>query len=118
MKKEELIVSVKWNVYLLAIDVVGLFLFSIVLGQSVLEVFGLRFLPTLLFLEAAVLLLIGSTFEFSSSIFFSKVREYVFHSGEKWSVEDYEQGRKRALPYLLLGIFLLLEAFTSSFLIG
>ena len=117
MKKEKLIFSVKWNVYLLAIDVVGLFLFSIVSGQSALGVFGLRFLPILLFLEAAVLLLIGSSFEFSSSIFFSKVREYIFHSGEKWSVEDYEQGRRRASPYLLLGVFLLLEAFVSSFLI-
>lgn len=118
MKKEALIFSVKWNVYLLAIDVVGLFLFSIVSGQSALGIFTLRILSTLLFLEAAVLLLIGSSFEFSSSIFFSKVREYFFHSGEKWSVEDYEQGRKRASPYLLLGVFLLLEAFVFSFLTG
>lgn len=117
MKKEEFIFSVKWNAYLFAIDVVGLFLFSIVSDQSALEFFWLRFLSTLLFLEAAVLLLIGSSFEFSSSIFFSKIREYFFHSGEKWSVEDYEHGRKRATPYLLLGVFLILEAFVSSFLI-
>jgi hypothetical protein len=118
MKKEELIVSAKWNIYLLVLDVGGLFLFSLVSGQSAVEILDLRYLPTLLFLEAAIPLLIGSTFELSSSIFFSKIREYVFHSGEKWSIEDYDQGRRRAFPYLLLGIYLLLEAFASSFVLG
>lgn len=118
MKKEDLISSVKWNVYIVVTDVVVLLFFSLASGQSIIEAVGVRHLPTLLFIESAIVFLIGSSFEFSSSIFFSKIREYVFHSGEKWAVEDYEKGRKRASPYLVLGFFLLVEAFISSFLLG
>jgi hypothetical protein len=118
VKKEDLISLVKWNVYIIVTDVVVLFFFSLVSGLSISEAAGLRQFPTLLFIESAVVFLIGSSFELSASIFFSKVREYVFHSGEKWAVEDYETGRKKASPYLVLGFVLLVEAFISSFLLG
>jgi len=118
VKKEDLISLVKWNVYIIVTDVVVLFFFSLVSGQSSSEAVGLRQFPTLLFIESAIVFLIGSSFEMSASIFFSKVREYVFHSGEKWAVEDYEKGRKKASPYLVLGFVLLVEAFISSFLLG
>lgn len=118
MKKEDLISLGKWNVYIIVADVVGLLFFALVSGQGISEAAGFRHLPTLLFVEAAIVFLIGSSFEMTASIFFSKVREYVFHSGEKWAVEDYEKGRKRAAPYLVLGFVLLVEAFISSVLLG
>jgi hypothetical protein len=72
-------------------------------------------LPTLLLIEAAFIFIVGSSFEFSSSIFFSKVRKYVFHSEEKWSVENYDTSRRKALPYFLLGLLLFIESLGLSF---
>jgi hypothetical protein len=71
--------------------------------------------PTLLLIEAALIFVVGSSFEFSSSIFFSKVREYLFHSDEKWSIENYDTSRRKALPYFLLGLLLFIESLVLSF---
>jgi hypothetical protein len=61
-------------------------------------------LPTLLLIEAAFIFIVGS-----------KVRKYVFHSEEKWSVENYDTSRRKALPYFLLGLLLFIESLGLSF---
>ena len=118
MRKEDLISPVKWNVYVIAIDIIVLFLFSIISSQGTVGIDSLRFFPTLLLIESAIILFVGSSFEMSSSIFFSKVRKYVFHSKEEWSMEEYEKGRRRASPYIIFGFLLLSESFLFSFMIS
>lgn len=118
MKKEDFISSVKWNMYIIAIDIVVLFIFSLVSNQDYVGIDSLNFFPTLLLIESAIILFVGSSFEMSSSIFFSKIRKYVFHSKEKWSMEEYEKERRRASPYIVLGFILLSESFLFSFMIS
>jgi hypothetical protein len=52
----------------------------------------------------------------SSSIFSSKIREYVFHSGEEWSKEKHERSEARAVLYILTGVVLFLESLALVFL--
>jgi hypothetical protein len=54
----------------------------------------------------------------SASLFFGKIREYVFHSEERWSLEKYDKERRRATPYIILGFLLLSETFLFSLVIG
>ena len=118
MKKEDFISSVKWNMYIIAIDIVVLFIFYLVSNQDSVGIDSLNYFPTLLLIESAIILFVGSSFEMSSSIFFSKIRKYVFHSKEKWSMEEYKKGRRRASPYIILGFLILSESFLFSFMIS
>ena len=118
MRKEDLISSVKWNLYIIAIDIAVLFLLYIISNQDPFRIDSLRSFPTLLLIESAIILFVGSSVEISSSIFFSKIRKYVFHSKEKWSMEEYEKGRRKASPYIVLGFLLLSESFLFSFMVS
>ena len=68
------------------------------------------FLAILLFFEAGLMFLIGGAVEMTSTVFFSKVREYVFHSREVWSIDEYKKGRRKALLYIFIGLFLFAES--------
>jgi len=113
VRTTDFLTSVKWNGYVLLFDCSILLISGVFLTQGIGEIFQL--LPTLLLIEAAVIFLIGSSFEFSSSIFFSKVREYLFRSDEKWSVENYNKSRRKALPFFLVGLLLFVESLVLSF---
>lgn len=113
MGKTDFIASIKWNGYILVFDCIILLLAVLALTRGIIETFNL--LPTLLLIEAAFVFILGSSFEFSSSIFFSKVRQYLFRSKEKWSVENYDTSRRKALPYFLLGLLLFIESLGLSF---
>ena len=113
MNTEDIYSSIKWNVYCLLTNVVILFLIFLISGENVIG-----HLSTLLLIEAAIAFLVGSVMEMSASLFFGKIREYVFHSDEKWSLEKYDKERSRAIPYIVLGFFLLLETFVFSFILG
>ncbi len=113
LNKEDLFSSIKWNVYIVITNIVILFIIALISGENVIGYFSI-----LLLIEAAIVFLLGSALETSSSLFFGKIREYVFHSEEKWSLEKYDNERKRASPYIILGFFLLLETFIFSFIIG
>ena len=114
MVKIDLKALIKWNGYILLFDSITLVLSALVFTRGIPEIFTL--LPTLLLIEAALFLFLGSSFEFSSSIFFSKVRQYVFRSNENWSIENYNTSRKKALPYFLLGLLLFTESVVLSFI--
>ena len=113
MAKIDLIALIKWNGFVLLFDCFILLVAALVFARGIPEI--LIFLPTLLLIEAALVLFIGSSFEFSSSIFFSKVRQYVFRSNENWSIENYNTNRSKALPYFLLGLLLFTESIALSF---
>ncbi len=115
MSKEDVIASIKWNGYILLFDCIILLVVALLVTQNALETYAL--LPSILLIEVAFIFLVGSSFEFSSSIFVSKVREYLFQSNEKWSVEKYDTSRRKALPYFLLGFFLFLESLVLSLII-
>jgi uncharacterized oligopeptide transporter (OPT) family protein len=113
MNKEDLLSSIKWNINIVMVNVGILIIIALVLGEIIVSHFS-----TLLLIEAAVAFLLGSAVEFSASLFFGKIREHVFHSEEKWSLEKYDKERKRSTPYIILGFFLLCETFIFSSIIG
>ena len=72
------------------------------------------FFPTILLLDSGFLLLAGGLIAMTSSIFPSKIREYIFHSHEEWSQERHRKGEKGANLYILTGIVLFLESLAST----
>lgn len=113
MNKEDILSSIKWNIYIVISNIVILFIIALISGENIIGHFS-----TLLLIEAAIAFLLGSAVEMSASLFFGKIREHVFHSEEKWSLEKYDKERKRALPYIILGFLLLLETVIFSFIMG
>ena len=71
----------------------------------------------MLLLEAGTLFLTGGLVALSSSIFASKVREYVFHSDEVWTAEEHAKSGKKANVILLEGLALFLESLILSVVI-
>ena len=113
MAKIDVLALIKWNGYILLLNCFILLLAVVIFTRGIQEIFTL--LPPLLLIEAALVLFLGSSFEFSSSIFFSKVRQYVFRSNENWSIENYDKSRRKSLPYFLLGLLLFTESIALSF---
>ena len=102
---------------ILIVDFLILVLSSVFLGRSVVDLDSVGFLSVILFVECGVVLIAGGATEMSSSVFFSKVREYVFHSKETWSADSYRKGREKAVEYILLGIMLFAESMVLALLI-
>lgn len=115
MRKSDLTTPIRWNGYILLFDCLILLIIGLVMTQNIAETFTL--LPSMLLIEVAFIFLVGSSFEFSSSIFFSKVRKYLFRSDEQWSVEKYNASRRKAFPFLLLGFLIFLESLVLSFIL-
>ena len=113
MNKEYVISSIKWNIYIIIVNIVFIFIIAFFSGEIVIGLFS-----TLLLIEAAIAFLLGSVVEMSASLFFGKIREHVFHSEESWSLEKYDKERRRATPYIILGFLLFSETFLFSFVIG
>ena len=113
MAKIDVLALIKWNGYILLFNCFILLLAVVIFTRGIPEIFTL--LPSLLLIEAALIFFLGSSFEFSSSIFFSKVRQYVFRSNENWSIENYDKSRRKSLPYFLLGLLLFTESIALSF---
>lgn len=94
-----------------------LFLLSLFLEVGMIALMRGGFFPTILLLDSGVLFLAGGLIAIASSIFPSKIREYVFHSQEEWSQERHRKGERKANLYILTGIVLFLESLASAFLI-
>lgn len=107
----------KVNLAFLAIDLLLLALFSLFLEVSVLTLVEGGFFSMILLLESGVVFLMGGLIAFSSSIFPSKVKEHVLHSGEKWSQEKHKKSERKANLYILTGVILFLESIVSGFAI-
>ena len=107
----------KVNLIFLVIDLLLLPFLSLFLGVSVLSLVKAGFFPTMLLLNSSIIFLAGGLIAMSSSIFPSKIREYVFHSDEKWSEEKQKKSERKANLYILTGIILFLESLVSAFLI-
>ena len=95
---------------MLALDLVTVALYSLFLGADLVTQFFRGLLPMLLLLEAGLIFLAGGLSVLSSTVFFTKVREYVFHSEEKWSMDKYRLSERGALPYMIVGVMLLGES--------
>jgi len=106
----------KVNLTFFAIDLLLLLFLSLFLGVSVLSLVKAGFFPMMLLLDCGIIFLAGGLIAMSSSIFPSKIREYVFHSDE-WSEEKQKKSERKANLYILTGIILFLESFVSAFLI-
>jgi hypothetical protein len=101
----------KVNISLLIIDFLMLTLMSFFLKVNILNpmVFSM-----LLLLESGITFLVGGILVISSSIFPSKIREQIFHSEERWSLEKHQRTQKKANQYILVGVFLFFEALILS----
>ena len=97
-------------------DFVIVTMYSLLLAMDLVTQLLKGIFPTLLLLESGLVLLAGSLSVLSSTVFFSKVRQYVFHSKEKWSMDEYKRGERRALPYILIGAMLFGETMLLSFI--
>lgn len=106
----------KADLVLLAIDLLLLPISSWFYQTSALSLVKDGFFSRMLLLESGIILLAGGLIAMSSSIFPSKVREHVFHSGEKWSQETHKKSEAKANLYILTGVLLLLESIASTFL--
>lgn len=107
----------KVNLIFLVIDLLLLLLSSVFLGVDVLSLVKAGFFPMMLLLNCGIIFLAGGLVAMSSSIFPSKIREYIFHSDEKWSEEKQKKSERKANLYILTGIILFLESLVSAFLI-
>ena len=113
--------SVTWvlkiNLAFLVVDLLLLPFLSLFLKVSVLALVKGGFFSMILLLESGVIFLMGGLIAISSSIFPSKVKEHVFHSGEEWSQEKHKKSEKRANLYILTGAILFLESIASGFIV-
>jgi hypothetical protein len=113
--------SVTWilkvNLAFLIINLLLLPFLSSFFKVSVLSLVRDGFFSMLLLLDSGIIFLVGGLIAMSSSIFPSKVREYVFHSDEKWSQEKHKKSQMKANLYILMGVLLFLESIVSGFMI-
>jgi hypothetical protein len=112
--------SITWvlkvDLIFLAINLTSLPFLSLFFKVSVFTLVKGGFFSMVLLFESGIIFLVGGLIAMSSSIFPSKIREYVFHSGEKWSKEKHERSEARAILYILTGVVLFLESLASIFL--
>jgi len=107
----------KVNLVFLVIDLLLLPFLSLFFKVSVFTLVKDGFFSMVLLFEAGIIFLVGGLIAMSSSIFPSKIREHVFHSGEEWSKEKHERSEARANLYILTGVVLFLESLVSTFLV-
>jgi len=107
----------KVNLTFLVIDLLLLLFLSLLLRVSVFNLVKAGFFPMTLLLNSGIVFLAGGLIAMSSSIFPSKIREYVFHSDEKWSKEKEKKSERKANLYILIGVILFLESLFSTYLI-
>jgi len=107
----------KVNLIILAIDLLSLPFLSLFFEVSVLTLVRGGFFSMILLFESGIVFLVAGLIAMSSSIFPSKVREHVFHSGEVWSQEKHRKSEEKANLYILVGILLFLESVVSGFTI-
>ena len=107
----------KVNLAFLVIDLLLLLFLALLLRVSVFSLVKAGFFPMMLLLNSGIVFLAGGLMAMSSSIFPSKIREYVLHSDEKWSEERQKKSERKANLYILAGIILFLESVISTYLI-
>lgn len=107
----------KINLIFLVINLLLLPFLSLFFKVSMPMLVKAGFFSMILLLESGIIFLVGGLIAMSSSIFPSKIREHVFHSGEKWSKEKHERSEAKANLYILTGVVLFLESVVSTFLV-
>jgi len=107
----------KVNLIILVIDFLLLPFLSLFFRVNVLTLVRGGVFSMILFFESGIVFLVAGLIAMSSSIFPSKVREHVFHSGEVWSQEKHRKSEEKANLYILVGILLFLESVVSGFTI-
>ena len=107
----------KVNLTFLIIDLLLLLFLSLLLRVDLFSLVRAGFFPMTLLLNSGIVFLAGGLIAMSSSIFPSKIREYVFHSDEKWSKEKQKKSERKANLYILTGVVLFLESLVSTYLI-
>ena len=107
----------KVNLIILVIDLLLLPFLSLFFRVSVLTLVRGGVFSMILLLESGIVFLVAGLIAMSSSIFPSKVREHIFHSGEEWSQEKHKKSEEKANVYILMGTLLFLESVISGFII-
>ena len=107
--------ALKVNLIIFGLDLLSLPFFAILLKVDAYNLLKTH-LSTMLFLESCVVLFVGGLIVMSSSIFVSKVREHMFNSREKWTLDKHNDELRKANPLLFLGLLLFLESLIASFL--
>ena len=114
--RRSIIWVLKVDFIFLAINLLLLLVLSLLLKVDLVTLLKDGFFSMVLLFESGIIFLAGGLIAMASSIFPSKIREYVFHSGEKWSEEKHERSEARANLYILMGVVLFLESLASIFL--
>jgi hypothetical protein len=113
--------SIVWilsvNTILLLIDVMLLLILAALYNVDVLTGIRNGYLSTMLFVESGIIFLAGGLVAMTSSIFFGKVKEYVLHSGEKWSAEKQKKSEQKANLYIIAGSLMFLESLVLAAMI-
>ncbi|NIR86711.1 hypothetical protein GWO13_03745 [Candidatus Bathyarchaeota archaeon] len=107
----------KVNLAFLAVDLLLLLFLSLFFEANVLALVKGVFLSMMLLLDSGIIFLVGGLIAFSSSIFPSKIREHIFHSGKGWSQEKQDKSERKANLYILTGVILFLESIASGFIV-
>jgi NADH:ubiquinone oxidoreductase subunit 5 (subunit L)/multisubunit Na+/H+ antiporter MnhA subunit len=106
----------KVNLAFLVIDLLLLPFLALFFEVSVFTLAKDGFFPSMLLLDSGIIFLAGGLVAMSSSIFPSKVREHVFHSGEQWSQEKHKKSESKANVYIFTGVVLFLESVVLGFM--
>lgn len=89
--------------------------FSLLLDYNITNLAANGYYSKVLLLNSGIIFVIGGLIAMSSSIFPSKIREYIFHSKETWSPEEHKKSEAKANLYLILGILLFIESILTAF---
>jgi hypothetical protein len=114
--RQSLIWVLRANLIFLTVDLVLLAFLVLFLHVDAWTVVKDGYFSIAFLLDTGVIFLAGGFVAMSSSIFVSKVREYVLHSDEKWSEERDKMSQKKANLYILTGVLLFLESLVSGLL--
>lgn len=115
--RQPLLWILRVNSVFIVIDFLLLLVWAAFLNSTSLVWFKSGYLSMMLLLEAGLVFLAGGLVAMSSSIFANKVRNYVFHSDEKWSVERGKKTERKANLCILTGGILFIESLIFALLI-
>jgi hypothetical protein len=92
-----------------------------IIFAAVVTLFNYSFsnsLATLLLLEGGIMLTYGGLHELGGTVLMSQIRKEVLRRGEGYSPECYKKAREKANFFIILGMFLVIEALSVSLIIS
>ncbi len=115
--RKSLVIVLEADLLVLATNSLALVGLAALYGVDVVSLIR-TYLATAFFLESGIVFVVAGAIVMSSGIFGGKVREHVFHSGDKWSQDKLKQSERRANVIIVLAILLFIEAIALALIVG